>query len=106
MDNLNQATDIFIEAILASDVYQIYRQELDRVKRVPGLKEQIDEFRRRSFELQLSADIDFGKLDRFEKQYENFRYEPLVADFLAAELDLCRAIQHINMRITAELKFE
>ena len=106
MNRLDQATDEFITAILGSAIYQTYRQELDKVKQVPGLKEQIDEFRKRNFELQLSADMDFGKLDSFEKEYENFRDNPLVADFLSAELDLCRAIQRINMRITAELKFE
>ncbi len=106
MNRLDQATDEFITAILGSAIYRTYRQELDKVKQVPGLKEQIDEFRKRNFELQLSADMDFGKLDSFEKEYENFRANPLVADFLAAELDLCRAIQRINMRITAELKFE
>ncbi len=106
MNRLDQATDEFITAILGSAIYRTYRQEPDKVKQVPGLKEQIDEFRKRNFELQLSADMDFGKLDSFEKEYENFRANPLVADFLAAELDLCRAIQRINMRITAELKFE
>lgn len=106
MSDLNRAIDDLIVAILESEVYRTYRTELDKVKQVPGLKEQIDEFRRRNFALQSSADNDFEKLDRIEKEYESFRATPLVADFLAAELDLCRMMQSIDMRITTELKFE
>lgn len=106
MNNLDYAVDGLIAAILESDVYRVYREELEKVKQVPGLKEQIDEFRRRNYELQSSADNDFEKLDCIEKEYEDFRANPLVADFLAAELDLCRTMQNIDMRITAELKFE
>lgn len=106
MKNIDSATDEFLAAILESDVYDNYRKELDRVKREPGLKEQIDEFRKRNFEVQSSPDIDFDKMDRFEKEYESFRESPLVADFLAAELDLIRMMQRINTRIVAGLNFE
>lgn len=106
MNNLEHARDAFVAAILESDVYLLYREELDKVLQEPGLKEQIDEFRRRNYELQSSADNNFDKLERFEKEYENFRDNPLVADFLAAELDFCRMMQDISIRITAELKFE
>lgn len=106
MNHIDNATDEFIAALLATDVYRSYRQELEKVKKEPGLKEQIDNFRKRNYEFQSSADNDFNKLDRFEKEYENFRANPLVADFLAAELDLCRMMQRINIRITAGLEFE
>lgn len=106
MNNIDNATDEFIAAILASDVYESYRKELEKVMREPGLKEQIDEYRKRNYEFQASADNDFSNLDRFEKEYENFRANPLVADFLAAELGLCRMMQRIYTRITASLDFQ
>lgn len=106
MNSLEQATDAFVAAILESDVYRLYRTELDKVKQVPGLKEQIDEFRKRNYELQLSTDNDFNKLERFEKEYENFRENPLVDEFLAAELDLCRMMQQLTSCITEKLRFE
>ncbi|MCM1190036.1 MAG: YlbF family regulator [bacterium] len=105
MSSLDRATDQFIEAVLASEVYRTYRTELEKVQQMPELKQQIDEFRKRNFELQLNADTDFNKLDRFEKEYENFREQPMVADFLAAELDLCRMMQNISMRVTEKLDF-
>lgn len=106
MNNIDSATDEFIAAILETDVYQSFAQELTKVKLQPGLKAQIDNFRRRNHEMQMSADMDLNKLDRFEKEYEEFRSDPLVADFLAAELDLCRMIQRINTRIVSGINFE
>lgn len=106
MINIDNATDEFIQAILATETYENYRLELEKVKRDPGLKAQIDDYRKRNFEFHASTDNDFGKLDRFEKEYENFRANPLVADFLAAELALCRMMQRINTRIVAGLNFE
>lgn len=106
MNNIDSATDEFIAVILQTDVYKSYAQELAKVKLQPQLKAQIDDFRKRNHEMQMSADMDYNKLDRFEKEYEDFRSNPLVADFLAAEVDLCRMIQRINTRITAGINFE
>lgn len=106
MNNIDYATDEFISAILESEPYLNYRNELEKVKRVPGLKAQLDDFRKRNYEFQTSVDNDFGKLDRFEKEYESIRENPLVMDFLEAEIDLCRMMQRINTRIVAGLDFE
>lgn len=105
-DNLENAVDALITAILKSEEYLAYRAELDRVLQVPGLKAQIDEYRKRNYELQSSADIDFDKLDRFEKENEDFRNDPLVWDFLAAELAFCKRMQGIETRVTEELDFQ
>ncbi len=103
---LDNAINALVAAILATDEYQSYEAELNKVKQYPELKKQIDDYRKRNFELQHSADNDFNKLEQFEREYEIFRENPLVMDFLAAELDLCRMIQDMYMRITKELHFE
>lgn len=104
--HLDAATENFIDAVLSSETYHRYRTELEKVKQDPELKRQIDDFRRQNYEFQNSQDVDFAKLDRFEKEYENFRENPLVSDFLAAELDFCRLMQRLETRITAALDFE
>lgn len=106
MTGLETATENYIAAILDTEEYHAYRAELEKVKQVPGLKGQIDDFRRRNYEFQSSPDCDFGKLDQFEREYENFRQNPLVADFLAAELAFCRLMQRQNIRVIDELDFE
>ena len=106
LNRLESATEEYIAAILSSEEYVTYRQELEKVKQCPELKAQIDDFRKRNFEFQQSTDSNFSKLDSFEREYETFRENPMVSDFLAAELAFCRLMQRLNTRITAELRFE
>ena len=72
-----------------------------------GLLEQINEFRRKNFELQSVEPSEnmLDKIDAFNKEYESFRESPLVSDFLQAELDLCRLMQRIQMQLTEAIDF-
>ena len=100
------ASDHLVDAVLHSEVYLEYRKQLARVKAVPGLKPQIDEFRRRNFELQQQPDYAFDKLEQFEREYGSFREDPLVSDFLAAELAFCRMMQDLGERLLTAADFE
>lgn len=106
MDNVDYAVEQLIESVLASDIYKEYYRQLEKIKEEPGLKEQIDEFRRRNYILQTRQEYDFNKIDEFEREYEDFRENPLVSDFLAAELAFCRMMQKINLHITEAIHFE
>ena len=106
MSNVEQALDNLVEAIKESEQYNNYSRYLEQVKKEPGLKAEIDEYRLRNFELQNSADYDFSKMEEFEKEYEDFRENALVSDFLSAELDFCRMLQQISDRIVKEVHFE
>lgn len=106
MSTIDSALNQLIEAILDSRKYQEYDIQRNKVKQFPELKAQIDEFRRRNYELQTSDDTAFEKIEQFEKEYSDFRENPLVSDFLAAELAFCRMMQDINLRLTEALQFE
>ena len=106
MNELDHAVSSYIMAIKSTETYQNYVRERDRVRQHPELKAQIDDFRKRNYELQSSADTDFQKIDRFERDYEDFRENPLVDDFLAAELAFCRMMQKANMQVTEAIEFE
>ncbi len=106
MENLERAAGMFAAAVRESDIYKVYRAELEKVKQFPELKEQIDEYRKRNYQMQAETDIDFDKLDRFEREYEGFREQSLVSDFLAAELALCRMLQKLYVQVTDEIGFE
>lgn len=105
-EELDQAVESMIDAIIGSEVYKSYLEALAVVKQQPGLKQEIDEFRRRNYLMQSSADMAFEHIEQFEREYSDFRENPLVADFLAAELALCRMIQQINLHVTDRLNFE
>ena len=99
MSDIDSARAAFVSAILDTEEYQTYARECKR-------KAQVDDYRKRNYELQTSAVIDYETLDKFEKEYETFRENTFVADFLAAELGFCRLMQRLNLLITAELQFE
>ena len=103
---VNQAVEQMVQAIRNTDAYLEYQKQLARVKEQPELKRQIDEFRTRNFELQTSKDTNFDKLDQFTRENEAFRENPLVSDFLAAELAFCRMMQGIGLYVTDQMHFE
>ena len=105
-ENVNQAVEQMVQAIRNTDAYLEYQKQLARVKEQPELKRQIDEFRTRNFELQTSKDTSFDKLDQFTRENEAFRENPLVSDFLAAELAFCRMMQEIGLHVTDQMHFE
>ena len=104
--SIDRAMNQLILAIRDSDTYKEYMTQLERVKQQPELKKQIDDYRARNFELQTGSDVRFEQIDQFEKEYEGFRENPYVSDFLAAELAFCRMMQDINIRITEAMHFE
>lgn len=108
MADIYEVVGELIDTIKASPVYLDYVREKERVKKHPQLKEQIDEYRKRNFELQSMAQDDelFDKIEQFEKEYEEFLENPLVNDFLEAEVAFCRMIQEITGRIVQAMDFE
>lgn len=107
MKELEQALAVFLEVLKASEAYQDYEYQKERVKRYAGLPEKINEFRKRRFEVQhYEGDDLFEKIDEFEQEYQNFEDEPIVRDYLAAELEICRRIQEINAAITGVVDIE
>lgn len=106
MNQVDETVDTLASALLVSEEYLEYKKQLDQVKQFPELKEKIDEYRRRNYELQYSPDLAFDKIDRFEREYRKFREDPLVSDFLTAELALCRLLQNINDRLMETISFE
>ena len=106
MNQLDEAVEQLVEVIRASEDYQEYHKQLEKVKQYPELKEKIDEFRRRNFELQCSPDYAFDKMEQFELEYREFQEDPLVSDFLAAELAFCRMVQDIEQKLTENIDFE
>ena len=105
-ENVNQAVEQMVQAIRNTDAYLEYQKQLARVKEQSELKRQIDEFRTRNFELQTSKDTNFDKLDQFTRENEAFRENPLVSDFLAAELAFYRMMQEIGLYVTDQMHFE
>lgn len=101
MNDFERETEGFIQKLYETETCREYFRQKEYVEQYPELKAQIDEFRQRNYRLQNETDsnILFDEIDRFEREYEEFRKNPIVSDFLAAELAFCRMYQEINDKI-------
>jgi len=100
--------DTLVNVIKNTNEYKEYQFQKEKVKRIPELKARIDEFRKKNYQLQNSSQSDnlMEEVERFQRENENFLENPLVADFLQAELAFCRLMQNTNVLITEAIDFE
>lgn len=105
---IEEATKKFAAYIQESDTYKEYFYQREKIKKQPELYEKVNEYRQKNFELQNESDSDdlFDRMEAFEQEYAKFRENPMVEDFLRAELAFCRMMQNINVWLTAEIDFE
>lgn len=98
----------FVQVIKESDISRKYYEQRERLKSRPEQYAKVNEFRRRNFEIQNTSQKDelFEKMDAFEREYEEFREDPMVDDFLRAELAFCRMMQEITLYIMEQVDFE
>ena len=105
---MKEAIKEFADKIMASDTYKEYLYQREKIKKQPELYDKVNEFRQRNFELQNETDGEdlFDRMDAFEKEYEKFRKNPLVDDFLRAELSFCRLMQEVDLLLAQAIDFE
>ena len=96
---VQKALEQLAQAIKDSDIYREYRRQSEKVDNTGDMREKIDEYRVRNFELQNSVQTEdlLDKLDAFEREYE---------EFLDAELAFCRMMQEIDVKLAEAMDFE
>ncbi len=103
-----EATKKFAATIQESDTYKEYLFQREKIKAQPELYDKVNEYRQKNFDLQNESDGEdlFDRMEAFEREYAKFRENPLVDDFLRAELAFCRMMQDVNVLLTSEIDFE
>ena len=103
-----EAAKKFAAIIQETDTYKEYYNQRERVKKQPELYDKINEFRQRNFDLQQESDSEdlFDRMEAFDQEYAKFREDPLVDDFLRAEVAFCRMMQDVEILLAAEIDFE
>lgn len=103
-----EAARRFADQIMTSDTYREYLFQREKIKKQPALYEKVNEYRQRNFELQSETDSEelFDRLEAFEQEYEKFRENPFVDDFLRAELAFCRMMQDVYILLADKIDFE
>ena len=107
MAEVDQAIEDLLSVIRQTKEYIEYKIQYDKINMQPELHKQIDEFRIENYQLQNSAPEEemLQRIEQFEQKYQTFRENPLVNDFLEAELAFCRKMQEITLKITEGLQF-
>ena len=103
-----EAARRFADQIMTSDTYKEYLYQLEKIKKQQALYEKVNEFRQRNFDLQNASESEdlFERLEAFEEEYERFWENPIVDDFLSAELAVCRMMQDLYGVLAEQLDFE
>ncbi len=105
---VQKALGQLVEAIQRSDIYEEFKKQTELVNQTGDLRVKINEFRARTFELQNSEQTEdlLDRMEAHEREYEKFRENPLVEDYLSAELAFCRMIQEIEVCLAEAVDFE
>ena len=103
-----EAAKQFADKIMTSGTYKEYLYQREKIKKQPELYEKVNEFRQRNFDLQNETDSEdiFDRMEAFDREYEQFREDPLVDGFLEAELAFCRLMQEVYALLAEEVDFE
>lgn len=106
--DIKEAAKKFAAVIQESDIYKEYYYQREKIKKQPELYDKVNEFRQKNFDLQNESDSEdlFDRMEVFEQEYAKFRENPLVDDFLRAELAFCRMMQEVDILLAAEIDFE
>ncbi len=106
--DIKEAAKKFAAVIQESDTYKEYYYQREKIKKQPELYDKVNEFRQKNFDLQNESDSEdlFDRMEAFEQEYAKFRENPLVDDFLRAELAFCRMMQEVDILLAAEIDFE
>lgn len=87
MSQIEDVMDGLMTAIRNSEEFIRYQAIKEKVHGFPKLESQITEFRKKNYLLQNSqGTVDlYEETDRMENEYREFRKNPMVSEYLAAE---------------------
>lgn len=100
-DRVEKCTRELLEALRECEEYRMFEESKARMKERPELREKMDEFRKKVYLIQNSnTSIDMlDEMSKLFKERQAIYEEPLVAEYMEAELHMCRLLQKISMEI-------
>lgn len=106
-DKVMEASNQLNTLILESEEYQkycLYKKELEQM---PELRRQVQEFRKKNFEIQSDGDIDDREaVASLAVEYKAVLENPMAASYLNAELGLCKMLQAVTKNICSGVDLE
>lgn len=101
-------TKEFIDKIKDNEIFLTYKKTRKELEANPELLAQVDDYRRKRFEMQsiTRGEELYDRVDAFEREFASWKEQPLVDNYLEAELALCRLMQQISLTMIKELEFD
>ena len=95
MNQVEERAKLLAQAIEDSEEYQGYLKAKKEVEQNEILCHKIDEFREKNFVMHANLEGEelYNAMENFEREHAAFRKDPLVNEYLAAELTVVRMIQ-------------
>jgi cell fate (sporulation/competence/biofilm development) regulator YlbF (YheA/YmcA/DUF963 family) len=108
--DIAQKTMEFTNAFKTSKVYQDYIISKKMIQERPELLEKVNHFRRETFEIQCSGTYgdysNYEKISKLRKENDDLLSNPIIKDFMNAELKLSKAITNIYSIFAEEIDFD
>lgn len=105
---IDRALEELIYALQTSPEYGRYQEIRRKIREYPQLEEAVHAFRKKNYEAQnfMEGGNLYNRMEELERESEQLRKDPLIDEYLKAELALCRLFQNINWTIVRNIDFD
>ncbi len=108
MSTVEESLESLVEAVKNSQEYRDFLSAKQKIDEDVQLKQNLNKFRGENFKIQNNTGNEalYHGVDNMERDLAKFRENPIVDEFLTAELALCRMVQNINWKLIGALDFD
>jgi Protein of unknown function (DUF964). len=108
MDRIKHSINELIKAMKAHENYITYKQCREELETFPDLKNRVNAFKVKSFQLHnaTSSDKLFWENDIIMEEYLELTKNPLVNKLLESELGICRMVQSVHHEMAASIDLD
>ena len=108
MTKVRESLDRLKESFISCDAVVRYQKICREIREYPEKEQRLHEFRRKNYILQNTKEpVDlYVEVDRLKQEYADLFRDPMLNEYLAAEVAVCRVIQQINRELIEILDFE
>ena len=108
MERVKLCTEALLDAIKQSEVCRNYEAAKKEVEAQPKMRAMLNDFRKKNYAIQNMHQEDelYSEIEKLEKEYHELRKIPVIWNYLQCELDVCRMMQHINLKLAGAVDLD
>ena len=108
MIEVRKSLDALKAALQECDAFKRYQTARVEIRKYPEKERRLHELRKKNYILQNSKEqIDlFVEAERLEQEYADVYKDPMLSEYLEAEVAVCRIVQQVTHELIDCLDFE